>query len=378
MFVAATLSLLPILIPQNPGSGAPAGGAQDANASSKQEPLLSERDQGNLRKRLREYLAAETEYDEATGVRDREKTGKAREKARVAFEKEWDRFSKKGDLLASMPDLRAMFFNCFKRAKPRHSLGQLHARSDKREGLDWSFFVPKTYREANPLQTLLVLPGTTSADEPAKWTKTKDYFGQVWDKSPLVENTIFHLPQIPAGLEMDPVPDYSREGAGVEEDRRHKTVLLTFGEIMRNYNVDRSRVFLDSGRGTCGYALRMASLFPDRFAGIILRAPIAIDDIRVGSLLGLPILMLRTEATGDVIDGLKQRIEEVSPGTVTVIDAKGAYPHKESGEDIIGWLQDKKPQHDAEPRGAGTKPRSVQQGLLGRHSYRGLAADHSR
>jgi hypothetical protein len=240
-----------------------------------------------------------------------------------------------------MVDLRAVFYNCFERERPKHGFGQLYPRKIQEEQLDYSFFLPKSYKPEQPLTTLIVLPGLTAPDAIGKWEKTKDYFGQTWDDTPLVDNTIFHLPQIPEGLEMDPVPDYSREGADIEEDRRNRAVLMTFGEIMNGYNVDRGRIFVDCARGNCGYGLRLLTLFPDRFAGIILREPVAVDDIRIGNLRGIPILMLQTDETKATVAALQKRIEEVSPDTVTVVDAKGAYPHKESAPDIAQWLEGK-------------------------------------
>lgn len=344
MFVAATLSLLAAVAPQgsqDPAPGTkPTGTSQDPSAMA--APLLAEREQDELRKKLREYLADDEAYVQAVD-RAREKAGRSREKSKRAFEDAWSKHEKKGNLLGSMTDLRAIFYNCFARERPKHSLATLYQRQIKLEGIviDYSFWVPKKYKPEDPVPLLEVLPGLAAADKPGEWVKAKDWFDKVWDKSPLLEDMIVLVPQIPQGLEMDPVPDYGREGADIEEDRRNRTLLMTFGEILNNYNVDRGRIFLDCARGDCGYALRVMTLFPDRFAGAVLREPVAVDDIRLGSLTGVPLLLLRTPATKDTVDALHKRIEEFSPGSVTVLDAKGEYPHAESGPDIAEWLKDK-------------------------------------
>lgn len=341
MFVAATLSLLAaVSLPraQDPGApGAKADAGQDRTASPA-GALLSDREQDELRKKLREYLADDEAYLQAVD-RAREKTGKAREKSKRAFEESWAKYEKRGNLIGSMPDLRAVFHGCFARERPKHALATLYQRSIGSEGIEYSLYVPKKYKPDEPLPMLEVLPGLGAGDA---WVKSKDWFDKVWDKSLLLEDMIVLVPQIPQGLEMDPVPDYSREGADTEEDRRNRTLLMTFGEMLANYNVDRGRIFLDCARGNCGYALRVMTLFPDRFAAAVLREPVAVDDIRLGSLTGIPLLLLRSAATKDAVEALQKRIEEFSPGSVTVLDAKGEYPYVESGPDIAEWLKGKK------------------------------------
>jgi len=338
MFVAATLSVLTALIPQDPGT-APADAGATA-APEKQQPILAERDLQSLNDKMREYLSAELAYDWAEGARDREKAAKARRKAKEKFEKEWERCEKKGNVLGSMPDLQAIFYNCFEREKPRHSKGQLRPREDKDANLDFHFFVPKNYSEKTPWRTVVVLPHSTGTA--GEWVDADDYWKQTWDGAALLEDSIVVVPTPPARTEMDPVPDYSREGAEADERARNGAVLGAFGDIMRNYNVDRAKVYLDCGRDTCGYGLRLVSLFPDRFAGVILRDPIAVDDIRIGSLKHVPLLLLKSGDNGARVEALKTRFDERCPGMATVLEAKGAYPHLESAPDIEQWLADKK------------------------------------
>jgi len=332
MSVLLTLALLPLglLSPQ----GTPAATGQDPAAAGAKPALLTAPEQEALRTKLIKYLDAEASWDQASGLKNRERASKAREKAKDDFEKEWGKLEKKGDLLGSMVDMHAVFQNCFVVDKPSFSLGQLRAEKLKEEGIEYSFWVPKVYVADKPHRTVIALPGTGSGG----WTKPADWFAATWDKTNLVNSTIVQVCQIPSGLELDPVPDFTREGAEAEEDRRNKTVLVAFGHLMGSCNVERSAVFLDCGRGACGYGLRFLSMFPDRFAGIVLRDPVAVDDIRLGSLHGKAVLMLKTAANGEVVGALQKRLEALTPNSVTVIDATDDYPHKAAAADIETWM----------------------------------------
>ena len=333
MSFLAAITLFAVSLPALP---APQGAPQEATAAAK-PPVLSPTEQAALRDKLTKFLADDASHMLASG-KDREKTGRAREKSKDAFDAEWKKHEKKGNLLASMADLRAVFDNCFQLKPAAVPLAALRKETLKDDGLDYSFYLPKAYKADKPHRTVLVVPGSLAADANGKWTKALDHFNAVWDKSPLQADTIFHVVHVPEGAELDATPDYNREGAEEEDKKRNKVVFGTFGEVMRNYNLDRNRVFLDFGRGACGFGLRFATLFPDRFAGAILRQPSAVDDLRLGSLLGMPVLLLRTPATAATVDALKARLDAASPNTTTVIDATDAYPHRGASAEIEAWI----------------------------------------
>ncbi|MEC9047587.1 MAG: hypothetical protein VYA51_06195 [Planctomycetota bacterium] len=319
MFVAASLSLFLAAIPQQQGE---------------QKPILSARDQKSLADKLKKYLAAEIAYDNAEG-RAREKAGKTRRKAKSSFNDAWENAEKKGELLGSMADLNAIYNNCFTPGKPSHGKGKIYPQSmGSGSDLKWGIFVPKKYREKNPWPAIVALPDGAAG----KWAKPAAHFKATWEGSGMMATHVVHIPMIPEGLELDPIPDYSREGAEVDENNRNRTVLGTLGYVLNNYNIERDKVFLDCGKESCGYGMRLASLFPDRFAGVILRDAVAIDGIRLGALSNLPILMLKSDANGAAVDALKARLDEACPGMATVIDAKGASPHLDSAADILSWM----------------------------------------
>jgi hypothetical protein len=337
MSILASFALL-ALLPQ-----APPGNGQGGTDPEGRPPLLTPAEQQVLRDKVSEYMKCNDAYDRATAPKDREKTGKKREASKEALEKEWDKMKKRGhDLYASMADLRAIYDNCFLVERPEFSLGNLRSEKPKGDGkgdpIEYSFFLPKTYKADKPMRTVIVLPGTAAAGAPA-WAKPADYFAAVWDKTTALNDTIFQVCHVPQGLELDPVPDWSREGQADEEQRRINAVWSGFGPVINAFNVDRPRVFLDCGRATCGFGVRFVSVFPDRFAGLILRQPIDVPDIRLGSLLGMPVLMVQTAATAADVAALKGRLEAITPDSVTVVEATDDYPHKGASAAIEAWMQ---------------------------------------
>lgn len=335
MVVPVSLLFAPLLLLAPQGTPAPSG--QDPSGTGSKPPLLTPAEQDALRGKLTKYLAATEAYDNETAARAREKAGKAREKAREDFDKEWAKLEKKGNLVSSMADMRAVFQNCFQLAPPTFSTGQLRKETNKADATEYSFFLPKAYRADKPHAAVVVLPGL-AAPGGAQWSKPADYFAALWDKTALLNTSIVHVCHVPNGLELDPVPDFGREGAEAEEDRRNAAVWSGLGQVMANYNIDRNAVFLDCGRGTCGFGLRFVSNFPDRFAGVVLREPVEVDDIRLGSLHGKPVLLLKTAGTAKAIEALQQRLEALSPGKVTVLDATDDYPHKAAAAAIEEWM----------------------------------------
>lgn len=339
MLVLASLAAsVTFFLPQGEtGAGDPPPSVQAKAA------VLDAASQESLRKKLQELFSAEAEYNLADGSKEREKTSKAREKAKEKFQGEWDAKSKKGNLLASMPDLRAIFYNCFEIAPPKFSVGTVRKEVcdlEKALGLkfEYSIQLPKGYKPAVPCPTVVVLPGGVK-DASGPWTKSADYLGATWGKTPQEATYIFHVADIPESYAMDPVPDYSRDGQAEAEARRIACVWGPLGQTIQTANLDRKKLFLDCGRGNCAFGVRFASMFPDRFAGIVLRSPAAIEDIRLGSLFAMPVLAIKTAENAEVVATLQKQFEAVAPGLFSVIEATDAYPFKASAGDIDAWMQ---------------------------------------
>jgi hypothetical protein len=325
------LTSLVVTVPQDP-----------PQAAQERAALLTPAEHAALRDKLVKYLEADEAYSRAEGVKDREKTNKVREKTKDAFQKEWETRNKKVNVLASMADLRAIFDNCFAVPAPKFTPGTMRKDKLKDSSLESALYLPKAYKADKAMRTLLVLPGTATAEQTNTWVDGDRWFEAVWDKTTVLADTIVHMSYLPSGstgIEMDPAPDFSREGQDAQEGKRIEAVFSTFGATMAAVNVDRARVFLDCARGNCAFGLRFVSMFPDRFAGVILRHPTAVDELRLGSLHGMPVLMIKSAANAAVVDALKARLEQLTPGSVTVVDATDEYPHKGAAAAIEGWMQ---------------------------------------
>jgi len=100
-------------------------------------------------------------------------------------------------------------------------------------------------------------------------------------------------------------------------------------------------VFLDCGKESSAFGLRLATHFPDLFAGVILRWPVFQEDLRLGSIAGLPVLLVATAETKDAAAKLKDSLDKLQAGSCTVMDATGAYPFRDGTAEIEKWMADK-------------------------------------
>jgi hypothetical protein len=307
---------------------APQGGGEPQTP----QPLLTPDEQKSLRAKLSKVFDAKTDLDEG---KDREKANKAYEKANDAFQKEWSsKNEKKGDLMRSMPDMLAIFDNLFTYPRPSFSLGQLRKEAPK-DRLDWAVWLPKSYKPEVPIPGVLVLPSQLEKggfETPAKC------FEQLWDKTPATEHTVFHVVSVPKEYDLDSIPDFSRDGAYEAEANNVKAAFESLGETLRTFNIDRRRLVLDCGRGSSGFGLRLATYFPDRFAGLVLRHPVAIDRLRLGSLAGIPVLLLKSKETADACDRIKDALDELQKDACTVLEVGDAWPHKAAEPEIEKFI----------------------------------------
>lgn len=304
-------------------------------ARAQNQALLSESEQRSLRDKLSKMVEAKEEYLASTG-RAREKSARQYDNAKEDFFEEWEkRVKQKGNLLASVPDLEVIFADVFVYPRNRpltiRKMDADRANDIPAHGLA----VPKDYRHTEPWRTVLLVPGKA---EGGQWADGLDYFAATWDKAAALEDTVFHVPFVDDTLDLDPVPDLLTVEGETNEKLRIREVLLTLGETNRNYNLDRRRLFLDAGRGACAFAVRLATYFPDRFAGLVLRHPTAVDEVRLGSLTGLPVLLLSSAGTADACEQLKKRFEALGDTPCTILATTDAYPHAAAAPQIQEWM----------------------------------------
>lgn len=323
--VGLTLALFAAQVPQ--------GGDQPQN-----QPLLSASEQKSLRDKLAKWIDALKEYDDAKGNK-REPASRKNEKAKEAFTKEWESRSEKvkADLLKSVPDLRGIFDNVFPYDR-QTGPGSLRKEELKDPGAiekDYALFVPKSYKVESPVRSVVVLPGQ---DDKGNWIECRDWFAKTWDGAPILADTLFHVEQVPKEIELDTAPDFAKVGDEANEGKRIDLALRSLGTTKKAYNLDRNRMFLDGGRGAASFALRLVSYFPDQFAGIVLRGPADVDGIRLGSLTGIPVLLVATADTKADLAKLEQRLNALQADSCTLIDATDEYPFKAAAPQIGAWM----------------------------------------
>jgi hypothetical protein len=322
MFLSAACSALAALAPQS----------QDP------APLLTPAEIKSLHDKVADMISARLKYDEAKG-KERASALKPYEKAKDAFLKEWEvRCEKKGELLKSIADLREIFDNVFK-YEARSGNDSLRKETPK-DIAAYNVWVPKGYKSEVPMRTVVMLPGLD--EKLGTWQDPRTQFAGTWEKSPSDDDTIFHLPMIRKEMLHDPdrYPDFSKSGEDAREGDRIMEALQSFGETKRNYNVDRRRWYLDCGRETSAFGLRLACNFPDLFAGMVVRWPVDMPDtFRLGSLTGVPVLIVSSTATAAAATKLKERLEKLGPGNVTAVAATDDYPFKAATPEIEKWMQ---------------------------------------
>ncbi|MGE3174091.1 MAG: hypothetical protein AB7O97_15800 [Planctomycetota bacterium] len=313
------------------------GLSPQGGAAAQNPPLLTAQEQKSLQSKLAKLIEARTEYDSSSSSnpRLREKAQRGYEQAKDAFTEEWEaRVAKKGDILGSPADLEAIFANVI--AYERKSGVTMRKINEKDDIPEHCLYVPKGYKSDSPIRTVLLVPGKGDDGE---WADGVKWYEEAWGKSnPADADTMFHVPHFSEGLDLDAMPDYSSLAGEATETQRIGELMRSFGETQRTYNVDRARLFLDAAKDGCGFALRVATHFPDRFAGLILRHPVDVPDLRLGSLGGVSVLLISSPATAAACEKLKERLDAVSPSICTILEGKGEYPFRDSAADIETWM----------------------------------------
>ncbi len=291
---------------------------------------LTAAEQKNLNAAVRTWFEAWDKYDQETDSDKRIRLNRAVVQAKEKFFKEWTARVKK-DPVAHPGDLLAIFDRVF--AYPKQSgTGELKLVPSK-SGNAFAVVVPKTYKSTDNYPCVLLLPGRKED----RWSEAKEHFESTWKGTPSSEGTLFVAPELDDKLELDPVVDLSTETGDAQEKERIRAVLAPTGEAQRTYRIDRNRLILDCGRGACAFGVRLASYFPQRFAGLILRHPVDPGELRLGSLTGLPVLLLANAETKEAAEKLNAALNELAAGSCRIVEAKGTYPYPEMGQEIAAW-----------------------------------------
>src|SRR5262249_34755236 len=221
--------------------------------------VLTPAEQKTLHDKLAEYMKAWIDHDnagtdeqmaETARIAALEKAAKKKAAAKTAFQKAVDTAAKRGDWLRPMTDVQAVFANCFlSDTKQAASRRKYEPKGEKPFWLS----VPKNYKADKPCRTVLVLPGQ---DDNNNWADGQRYFEATWDKSASLADVLFQVLIISKDVDMSSMPNFAKTGAEEQERQRNAELLQSIGVTQREYNIDRSRLVLDVGKGATPYALR--------------------------------------------------------------------------------------------------------------------------
>jgi hypothetical protein len=326
-----TLLSFPITLTLSLGCLAP----QDNAGAAAAPTVLAKSDHDTLRSRVHEYFKARAANRDADDGR-REATRKKEDQAKEKLKKEWEAKSGKKNPLASVPDLRAIFTGCFEFERQTGTGDMRTLKSKERPSIE--MVLSKKYRAEVATPAVLLMRGHDGKG----WTPALDWYGSTWKAAAETPDFAFVLPMLDNSLDFDPPVDLTRPEGETADNGRRDAVLGALGAATQAVNIDRDRIYLDCGKGSCAYALRLASYFPHLFAGVVLRHPTDPGDLRLDNLGGVPILLVQTPETKDVCERLAAALNKIAEGTATVLEGKGSYPHAESASDIAAWLHGKR------------------------------------
>ena len=307
---------------------------EEAGKDPRLTSVLKPADINGLKKKTAEWINAQIRFRNDDSPRRARKVRKTRQ----SHHKAWASKSKKADLLKHMGDMLAVFDGVFTYPKKSTS-GEYKSFSEKPKGLDadlnYGLVGPRGYRGKKPFRTVVLLVGQGAGDQ---WADPKPYFESTWKKAPISAETFFFIPKLRDSDDYDKLPDLTKPLEEAAEMARIGSVLSPLGEVNRQYNLSRTQMILDCGKGMCGWGIRLASYFPMRFAGLVLRHPVDVGDLQLDSLGGRPILLVSSPESKEACEALKKRLDKFEAGACTILEGKGAYPFLESQGDIDKWV----------------------------------------
>ncbi|MCA8956692.1 MAG: hypothetical protein KDC87_11515 [Planctomycetes bacterium] len=312
MAILASLTVLSLV------TAAPQSAAQEPDARLK--PSLSKLELEDLNKKTKAWVAAMLHLEEKHDTRNRKRLDQAREKLFSVLAKK-AKGQKTDPVLSHTGNVLAMFDGCYeyKRTPTSGEIKKQTVRSTMEgfKDLSYHFLAPKGYDANQPYRSVLVLTGWDSAR--SAWAEARGYLSDMWAKSESAGDSLFVVPDLRKGDDLETHPDLTSTDGLTNEGERIAGVLRPFGELQRNFHVDRRRVFLDCGPATCGFGLRLATYFPGRFAGVILRRPVDPKDLQLGGLMGTPICLVSNDKTAAVCDKLKAALDKLKAGCTVVL-----------------------------------------------------------
>lgn len=299
--------------------------------------VLTTSEKSSLNRKAKAWFDVWMDYEAEENSSKRISIRKKLSKARVSFFKEWESKSKRKNPLANVGDLLAVFEGVFP-YKSQSASGEVkRIKLKDKEDPEYSQVLPRGYRPKSSYPAVMLVPGYNESR--GSWEEDSAYFKATWKGNAFGSKSVMVIPRLPDEMLLDPVPDLGRVQDQVQEMNRVKAIFSPIGAVQRTIHLDRERLILDCGKGASGFGVRIMTYFPDRFAGLIVRHPADIGKTRIDSLMGTPVLIVRSQETKDAADKLREGLDGLLPGNVTVIEAEGEYPYSGLSDQIGEWAR---------------------------------------
>ena len=355
-----TLSLFALL------SAAPVA-AQEKGEDLLPSPVLSKSVRTKLNKLLASWYKTDVEVNsiknEITQLRAsggkagkirslRKKSSKLRRSARKAKSKFRDAFKKEGekagDLLKHVGDLVEIFDGCFPYPKQANGGIVKTINVDKKAGIAYSVRYPKKYKPNKSWPLIYSLQARSGN----KWTAPKAHIEAAWpkDEAKSFAEAIVISPKLPDDMDLSEKVDPINVGMAAAqkaqvdklEDARRMFFLQVFSHTFNTFRIDTDRVYLEANAESIPFALRLASQFPDRFAGLILKEPATAEldaSTMLGNLSGVGVAIV---GSGAACQALEKAFKDAGNKTVTVIKAQGKSPFADKAGELMTWIDQTK------------------------------------
>jgi hypothetical protein len=280
LVAGALLAAWPLYSAALPVTPAAVADGQAPAAAGKPEPVLRDRELEGLGSLLGDCIASLTD------------SKIDRVKAQAALRDEFDKLEKRrtGDrpMLSLTADLGRSLWLAQGYAKQRVRAGSVDAvktRSPFGDTVEYAVWVPSDYNPrrgiSHPL--LVILP---DAPTPGQATAPSQFLTENWVEPAVRQSALLvavGMPQVKVADDVKRWTELGEQGLpGVGAN-----VLTALMEVTRKYAVDYDRIYLVGHGAAVEAAMLMASMFPDRFAGLIGRRGDA-SEIEPGNFRNLP------------------------------------------------------------------------------------------
>lgn len=302
--------------------------------------VLTTSEHKKLNDLAKKWFAAIKKWDDEESRGKRGRLIKTRDRNRDKFMKLWNSKEKKQPL-KHVGDLLAVFQNLFPYSK-QSGTGEI--KPVLKGAAPFDVVVPRGYKHAESHITVTLL---SPVGEDGEWGENKQNYARTWKGVSAAKKWLFVMPRSTEDVVLDMLPDLSMSSGDSLETTRIKSVLFPLGTAQKLYRFDRNRLILDCGKGAGGFGLRLASYFPTRFAGVILRHPVgfgAMDDsggdlgeaFRLESVSNLRVALVKNSENAAECDQLSKKLNDLRAGCCTV------FSESDDGvKDLLGaWVVD--------------------------------------